>query len=317
MCVYNGVRFLQTQLDSITAQMELPSRVAVVDDASTDGSWDLLLQWARNAPFEVVLRRNEANVGIVRNFERAIELLDQDIVFLADQDDVWYPSKLATFVDRFVADPELGLLHSDADLIDAEGESIGRSLLDTLMVTQSERADVAAGKAWRAYAKRNLVTGAACAFRRELMVHALPFSSDWVHDEWIAFTAALISKVGLLDSTTMAYRLHGNNTVGMPLPTLGWRVRIVATALLRPTAARQQRRARRLREVRDHAMRMGVSAEVIQYLDAAACHADFRAQLPRNPITRLRRVMNERRAGNYKAWSSGRTSVLHDLFIAN
>jgi glycosyltransferase involved in cell wall biosynthesis len=317
MCVYNGARYLQSQLDSIAAQTELPSRLVVVDDASTDGSWELLQRWRHNAPFEVLLHRNDANLGVVRNFERAVGLIDQDIIFLADQDDVWYPGKLAAFVDRFAADADLGLLHSDADLIDDKGSLLGRRLFETLLVTHEERAEVAAGRAWRVYAKRNLVTGAACAFRRELMVHALPFSPHWVHDEWIAFTAALISKVELLDSPTMAYRLHGNNTVGMPLPTLGWRVRTVAAALVRPTAARQLGRARRLREVRDHAMGMGVPAEVVQYLEAAARHADFRGQLPRNPITRLRRVLNERRAGNYHAWSSGRTSVLHDLFIAN
>jgi glycosyltransferase involved in cell wall biosynthesis len=317
MCVYNGARYLQAQLDSIAAQTELPSRLVIVDDASSDGSWELLQQWRRSAPFEVVLERNETNLGVVRNFERAIGLIGQDIVFLADQDDAWYPGKLATFVDRFTADAGLGLLHSDADLIDADGVPLGRRLFDTLLVSSSERAEVAAGRAYRVYAKRNLVTGAACAFRRELMVHALPFSPDWVHDEWIAFTAALVSKVELLDFPTMAYRLHGNNTVGMPLPTLGWRARTAAEALLHPTATRQLRRARRLREMRDHAARLGVPREMIQHLEAAASHADFRGHLPRNPITRVLRVLEERRAGNYHAWSSGRTSVWHDMFIAN
>jgi hypothetical protein len=115
----------------------------------------------------------------------------------------------------------------------------------------------------------------------------------------------------------MAYRLHGNNAVGMPVTNLGWRLRTAAQAVLYPTAERQARRARRLREMREHALKLGVSAEVVQHLDAAARHADFRGNLPRDPITRMRRVLEEKRAGNYHAWSSGRTSVLHDLFIAN
>lgn len=317
MCVYNGARFLQQQLDSIAAQSELPRRVAVVDDGSTDGSWDLLQRWERSAPFEVVLRRNETNLGVVRNFERAIGLIDQDIVFLADQDDVWYTEKLATFVDRFVADPELGLLHSDADLIDGDGSPLERRLFDTLLVTEREKEDVANGRAYCAYTKRNLVTGAACAFRRGLMAHAAPFSPAWIHDEWIAFTAALVSKVALMDQPTMAYRLHGSNAVGMPLPSLGWRLRTAARALLHPSAARQEQRAGRLREMRDHAIRLGAAALVVQHLEAAASHAEFRAHLPRNPVTRLVRVREELRAGHYRAWSSGRTSMLHDLFIAN
>ena len=317
MCVYNGARYLQAQLDSIAAQTELPSRVVVVDDASTDGSWDLLQRWERSAPFEVVLKRNESNLGVVRNFERAVGLIQQEIVFLADQDDVWYPGKLAAFVDRFAADPDLGLVHSDADLIDDKGKSLDRRLFDALLVTKRERAEVAGGRAYRVYAKRNLVTGAACAFRRELMAHALPFSPDWIHDEWISFTAALVSKVELVDSVTMAYRLHGNNAVGMPLPTLGWRLRAIADALLFPAAERQRRRARRLREMGEQAKRLGAPAEVLQHLEAAARHADFRGHLPRNPVARLRGILDERSAGNYRAWSSGGLSELHDLFLAN
>ena len=317
MCVYNGARFLQQQLDSIAAQSELPRRVVVVDDCSTDGSWELLQRWSRSAPFEVVLRRNETNLGVVRNFERAIGLIDQDIVFLADQDDVWYPEKLANFVDRFLADPELGLLHSDADLIDGNGKPLERRLLDTLLVTKREKEDVANGRAYRAYTKRNLVTGAACAFRRGLMAHATPFSPEWIHDEWIAFTAALVSKVALLDKPTMAYRLHGSNTVGMPLPTLGWRLRATAAAFLRPSAERQRRRAQRLREMQAHATRLGAASEMLEHLDAAAKHADFRARLPRNPIRRLRRILSERKAGNYHAWSNGEVSMVHDLVLGN
>jgi glycosyltransferase involved in cell wall biosynthesis len=316
MCVYNGAAFVRAQLDSIAAQTELPSRLVVVDDASTDGSWELLRRWERSAPFEVLLKRNETNLGVVRNFERAIGLIDRDIIFLADQDDVWYPGKLAAFVDRFAADAALGLVHSDADLIDHEGRPLGRRLFDTLLVTKAERAEVGAGRAYRVYAKRNLVTGAACAFRRELMAHASPLSSEWIHDEWIAFTAALVSKVELLDAPTMAYRLHGSNAVGMPLPTVAWRLRTAADAMLRPAAARQLRRARRLREIREHAVTIGVSAPILDELDAAIRHADFRAHLPRNPVTRFLGVLTEWRAGNYRAWSSAHTSVLHDLLVA-
>jgi glycosyltransferase involved in cell wall biosynthesis len=316
MCVFNGIRYLQAQLDSIAAQSELPQRLVVVDDGSTDGSWELLQRWQPAAPFEVLLVRNETNLGVVRNFERAIGLVEQEIIFLADQDDIWYPGKLASFVDRFAADPALGLLHSDADLIDDQGEPLQRRLFATLLVTSRERADVAAGKAYRVYAKRNLVTGAACAFRRELMVDALPFSPDWIHDEWIAFIAALGSKVEILDAPMMAYRLHGNNTVGMPLPTLRWRLRTTAEALLYPTAGRQLRRAKRLREIREQAKRLGAPAPMFQYLDMAAHHADFRAHLPRNPWRRLVRILAERKAGHYHAWSNGEISMLYDLFIA-
>lgn len=57
MCVYDGARFLQVQLDSIAEQCSLPLRLAVVDDRSTDDSWNLLNDWTQSAPFEVRLHR--------------------------------------------------------------------------------------------------------------------------------------------------------------------------------------------------------------------------------------------------------------------
>ena len=317
LCVYNGARYLKEQLDSISAQTELPLRVAIVDDVSSDGSWALIEQWAAGASVEVRLHRNAANLGVVRNFERAIELLgeDIDIVFLSDQDDCWYPAKVATFVDLFVADPEMGLLHSDADLIDSNSQPLGRRLFDTLLVTESERSNVAEGRAWEVYAKRNLVTGAACAFRRSLMSEALPFSPLWVHDEWLAFIASLSSKVTLLNEATMAYRLHQANVVGVPIPTFGWRLRTTWHALTRPTAARQQARGERLREISFHAHRLGTGPEACAYLAAAAAHADFRGALPFNPFRRWPRVVKEWRAGHYHRWSNGDISMLHDLVV--
>lgn len=316
MCVYNGARFLREQLESIAAQSVPPVQMVVLDDGSTDGSWELLQAWAATAPFEVEVRRNAEKLGVVRNFERAATLLDTSIVFLADQDDLWYPDKVSTFLDAFSHDPSLSLLHSDADLVDGEGRPLNRRLFDALLVTPQERAMVAAGLAWRVYAKRNLVTGAAAAFRRDLLDTAVPFSLRWVHDEWLAFVAALAGRVTMLDTPTMAYRLHGGNTVGLPVPTLGWRIRSTVRAFTEPTAPRQQERANRLEEMVAVAQRLGSAHEVIHHLERAASHARFRSELPGNPIERFGRIWQQRRAGHYHAWSNGPVSMLHDLLIA-
>jgi hypothetical protein len=316
MCVYNGASFLQRQLDSIAGQSELPRSMVIVDDGSEDGSWDLLTRWAAQAPFPVRLERNTPNLGVVRNFEKACSLVQEDIVFLADQDDIWYPDKLATFVDRFAADPGLGLLHSDADLVDDADRPLRRRLFETLLVTGHERSLVDGGLAYQAYAKRNLVTGAACAFRRRLLDQAVPFEPRMIHDEWLALVAALVSKVQLLDTCTMAYRLHGGNVVGLPLPTWGWRLRTTWTAFTAPTRPRQLQRAQALEALIGWARRATAAPEAIEYLQAAADHARFRAELPPNAWLRLQRIWRERRAGHYRTWSNGGVSMLHDLFVA-
>lgn len=319
MCVYNGARYLRMQLDSVAAQSELPRRMVIVDDGSSDGSWEMLQAWAATAPFPVTLERNAANVGVVRNFEKAVRLLlpEVDIVFFSDQDDQWYPDKLATFVDAFVADPELGLVHSDADLVDSEGHALASRLFTALLVTQRERSDVAAGKAYRTYIRRNLVTGAACACRSTVLQQALPFSDQMIHDEWIAYAASLVSGVRMIEHPTMAYRLHGSNTVGLPIPNVMWWLRTVMKALVEPQVPTQERRLARLRAMLDLAARVHAAPEVMDWLGRALAHASHRCQLSRNPLRRALAVQAEWRQGQYNLWSSGGISALHDLLIAN
>ena len=318
LCVFNGVRFLREQLDSIARQTQLPDRMAIVDDGSTDGSWEVLQQWAAEAPMPVTLHRNDTNVGVVRNFENAARmLLDKvDIVFFSDQDDAWFPGKLAAFVDAFAADPRLGLVHSDAELVDAAGQSLGTRLFTALRVTDRERREVAAGRAWRAYVKRNLVTGAACACRSEVLERAMPFSPDTVHDDWISFTAGLVSRVKLLDEPHMAYRLHGKNTVGLPIPGFRWWLRTVVDSVLAPQVPIQKKRLERLLQMRAHAQQLGAPADAMACLDRGIEHATHRCRLPRAFLRRWTAVIAQWRAGQYHEWSSGELSVLHDVLIA-
>jgi glycosyltransferase involved in cell wall biosynthesis len=318
ICVYNGARYLRTQLESIASQTELPKQAVVVDDGSTDGSWDLLQAWAASAPFPVRLERNEQNLGVVRNFEKAVRLLlpEVDIVFFSDQDDQWYPGKVAAFVDAFAADPQLGLVHSDADLVDPEGKPLDSRLFTALLVTEREREAVAAGEAWRAYVRRNLVTGAACACRSSVLERALPFSEVMIHDEWVAFVASLVSGIRMIEQPWMAYRLHGANTVGLPIPNFFWWARTVLQALLTPQVPTQLARLARLQALRERALEVGASGQILAAIDQAITHAAHRSSLPRNPFRRAAAVRRHWKAGEYHQWSSGDISMLHDLLIA-
>src|SRR5215207_2518174 len=94
LCTYNGEQYLQQQLDSFVAQSRPPDELVVCDDRSTDRTVPIVEDFAKRAPFRVELVINETNLGSTRNFEKAIGLCTGDIIFLADQDDVWLPEKL-------------------------------------------------------------------------------------------------------------------------------------------------------------------------------------------------------------------------------
>lgn len=116
MATYEGGRFINDQLSSIAAQTVLPHEVVIFDDGSTDNTVDIVRGFASSAPFEVRFVVNERRLGITRNFESAIYACKGGIVFLCDQDDVWYPEKVEKTLACFRRSEAVGVVCSDADV---------------------------------------------------------------------------------------------------------------------------------------------------------------------------------------------------------
>ena len=114
MCTYNGAGFLQQQLDSLVNQTRKPDEIIICDDCSKDQSVAIAQYFAKQHP-DITIRvvQNPQNLGYVKNFEKAISLCTQDIIFLCDQDDLWQPEKIENMVAVFDAEPAVGLVLHD------------------------------------------------------------------------------------------------------------------------------------------------------------------------------------------------------------
>lgn len=105
MCTYNGEKFVKEQLDSIFAQTYPVTEVIVQDDCSTDGTVDIIRQYAASRP-QIKLFVNEKNMGFNPNFQQAIARAVCDYVAISDQDDIWYPHKIERQM-RAIGDKDL------------------------------------------------------------------------------------------------------------------------------------------------------------------------------------------------------------------
>ena len=138
MCTYNGARQLREQLDSIAAQSRCPDELVVCDDCSTDATRAILSEFSASAPFPVRLHFNEQNLGSTKNFERAIDHCLGDLIALCDQDDVWLPGKLVALEAEFDRAPNVGLIFTDAEVIDEAGKPTGYTLWQKLNIPSAE-----------------------------------------------------------------------------------------------------------------------------------------------------------------------------------
>lgn len=316
LCTWNGERFLQPQLDSLLAQTRLPDEIVVADDVSSDGSMALLEAFAlraRAAGVAVDLRRNPANLGYVANFSAGLQRATGDLLFLCDQDDAWHPEKLARMEAEFLRRPELGLLHTDARLVDAAGADLGCSLFEALEMTPAEIAAEHAGDAFDVLLRRNTVTGATAALRARLLPGVLPVPEGWIHDEWLALALSTRAVVDCLEWPSIGYRQHDANQIGI-------RRRSAAEKLFDPRVDKRgfmDRVASRLEQVLATGPGLQLSAARRGELEARAAHARFRSQLPGRAWTRVPAVLREAARGRYGRWSSGLRSVLSDLVDIN
>lgn len=216
MCTYNGGRFLKEQLESINAQTLLPNELVVCDDGSSDDTPSILQKFAESAPFQVRIFRNEQNLGSTKNFQRAIELCQGELIALCDQDDVWEPQKLGTLHDQLTRSGAGGVF-SDAELIDNNSQLIGRRLLQSIYFTANEQQRWLADDCLSNLLKKDVVTGATMLFRSELRSALLPVPDGWIHDAWFAWMLILHSKLVLVSEPLIRYRVHAEQQLGVPL----------------------------------------------------------------------------------------------------
>ena len=310
LCTYNGQAFIGDQLRSILTQTRPPDEIVVVDDCSTDDTLRVVSNLAKAASMPLRQYSNATNLGFVRNFERAVSLATGDVIFLADQDDVWPPMKIERMLPHF-NDQTVLLVHSDARLVDDQLRDLGFSLLEALEMREWERERFRQGRGLDVLIRRSLVTGAATAIRKDLLRLALPFPAGWVHDEWLAVIAALAGRVERTDAALLQYRQHEGNQIGAR--RRGFIERYVPNVGL-PSAARKQR-VERLQALHRRAIEIApaIDRRKLVLIDEAVAHATLRAELPDGRLRRLVPVARELFGGRYRRYSNGWRGAIRDL----
>lgn len=194
---YNGAAFIGQQLASILCQIGSGDEVVVSDDGSTDGTPGIV---RRLADPRIRLVEGPRKGSPTLNFERALSCAKGDIIFLADQDDVWKPTKVATCLAHLRRKP---CVVSDAEMAD-DGLNMVRPSYFAAHGTRR-------GRLFNLFV-RNGYMGCCMAFRRSVLDAALPFPAGIpMHDIWIGNVAAFMGGVDFIAQPLVAYRCHAAN----------------------------------------------------------------------------------------------------------
>jgi glycosyltransferase involved in cell wall biosynthesis len=219
LATYNGARYLVEQIESLRSQTFTAWTLLVRDDGSSDATTDILADYAAADPRIEVIRDPPGNLGAAGNFSHLATVAFRrgaSVVLFADQDDVWYPDKVARTIDSLDhAEARLGfdrpiLVHTDLRLLDSDGRLRHRSFMAFQRIHNPRSNPLAT------LLVQNYVTGCAMAVNRPLLRFGLPVPSEaLMHDWWLALCAASCGTIVFLPEATVAYRRHGTNTVAV------------------------------------------------------------------------------------------------------
>jgi hypothetical protein len=201
------LRFFAEQIESLRRQTHTRWTCIVGDDDSARDRLRAIEDVIGGDPRFALVHWSE-RIGHYGNFARALARVPEHAAYvaLADQDDVWYPDKLARTLAAFTGDTTL--VYGDLDVVDRDGTSIASTYWTTRRNNYSDLASLVFA---------NTVTGAASVFRADLLPDVLPFPpriGEAYADHWIASVALTKGPLGYVDAALHAYRQHGTNVLG-------------------------------------------------------------------------------------------------------
>jgi glycosyltransferase involved in cell wall biosynthesis len=123
----NQGRFLRHTLDSIVHQSAQPREIWVIDGGSGDDTVAILKEYQQRHP--ALHWISEPDSGPADAVNKGLARVTGDIVGIQSSDDVYRAGALAEAIRAFAAEPGLGLVYGDAEIIDADGRVVMRPLL--------------------------------------------------------------------------------------------------------------------------------------------------------------------------------------------
>lgn len=198
----NGSRYVGEQLNSILPQLSPADEIIISDDCSSDDTIEIIRSF--NDPRIKIFQR-EHSVGIVSNFEDSLQASKGDIIFLADQDDVWLPGKVHALSTAL---KHVDLVISDCELVDQSLKPLSQDNIRKFKTKKGLLRNLV----------RNSYMGCCMAFQRHVLEKALPFPKDIpMHDVWIGIVAEMYFRVSMVPEKLVLHRRHQHNasTTGM------------------------------------------------------------------------------------------------------
>ncbi len=205
LATYNGGKYLAEQLESLLEQTHKNIEIIISDDKSTDSTESIIEEYAKKDT-RIKYSINQNPGGFKKNFERAVSLCSGDVIFLCDQDDIWYKEKIEQHVNEY-SDPNVSWVYNEVMLIDENRLVLGP--LTTHIkgyYTEIKLLHRIGGRC---------ILGCSTSYRSSHIKNIWPISNFAPsHDSWIQLHLHEYKSVHI-KKILQDYRQHANNAYGV------------------------------------------------------------------------------------------------------
>jgi glycosyltransferase involved in cell wall biosynthesis len=228
---FNAIKYLPETIDSVFSQTYTDYEVIIVNDGSTEDIAD----WNRQLNHPKVRLIDQENQGCSEARNHGFRQSSGKYISFLDADDLWHPTKLEKQVQILDRYPEVGLVYTWSDLIDNQGQRIGRTAKPN-----------AEGKVWEQLIEQNLVGGGSIPLIRRSSLEAsglfdpnlVSFLEDW--DLWLRL--ALVTEFRVVPEALMYYRqLDSSSSMDWSNMEKSYRIMIEKAFAIAPATAQSKK----------------------------------------------------------------------------
>ncbi len=308
LAAYNGKKYIAQQLESLLKQTRLPDEIVICDDSADDLTYQALEPFLSSGKIKYI--KNPQPLGVVKNFEKAINNCTGEYIFLCDQDDVWLPEKVEILTNMLDKTPNLDGVFCNSFLVDENLIKLNKTLWDIRKFTPQMQKTLAAGDALKVFCRRVTCSSHNTAFKRRALEYILPFPElePFYPDTWIAFSIALNGSWEAINQCLTLYRMHSSN-----------RSNPLGNALKSAIKARENSAARRNYLLAQELLKRKKSAKQadIRLLEKFALHHKNRSEYSFNVISRTAQAVREVCTLRYWRYSNGLRTAIADVLLKN
>lgn len=121
---HNQQEYVLEAIQSVLDQTYTNIQLIIVDDASSDGSQEVIQKFIADKPYLTFIKISK-NVGSCKAFNSALQQMKGEYCIDLAADDALFPERVETGVQIFTqATPDVGVHFSDAELIDKQGKHL-------------------------------------------------------------------------------------------------------------------------------------------------------------------------------------------------